>query len=855
MNNTRDIVYLAALLHDIGKFYQRADTSYQRSSKLSKYPHTVKNADNICPTSQEGYFKYQHVIWTQLFFEENKTTFEKLGLGNSSSFDNFVNLSIYHHKPQSRLQAFIQYADWWASGIDRTEYYSDEEKVSRGKLKFKEEPLLSIFGNLTVDQSDSSSEKIAFNLKPLDLSEEIFPSKQSYIDGLSEKIYADHWELFSVEFKELSTDSLQVFTGSLHYLLKKYCWCIPASTIDFADNSLFDHLKITAAIAQCMIDYDTEFQEAFEYNRRISLQSGHLPLLLLCVDLSGIQKFIYNISSKYASKSLKGRSFSLQLMLDEIAGEIIRKTDSTLSHIIYSSGGKFFMLLPNTTKIIDALKNIEKEIQKVVWKKYRGNLYICMGYEAFAYNLNKKNLLFKDGTGTLGDLWKKVTEKIAEKKHRKFNDLLTNDYGHFFEASDSGGLTDICSVTGEEVEEGHLSKIDEEVKISPEIKEQIEIGEDLANHDFIVYSTQKQHNLHGHRVFKPLTGRNFQFLNRKDLCPTENAEICTTVKNEINFLSVVASKNTVFSYRFYGGSDSAKDDKNQVLSFENLSGSVAWSGGPKNERNFNRLGVLRMDVDNLGQLFIRGFKPQNASFSAYATLSGQLDWFFSGYLNTLRNKPDYQDTVNIIYSGGDDVFAVGRWDAAIRFADEIQQSFRKFTGREDITLSAGIVIVPDRYPIAKAADMAGEGEDAAKAFRRERDGKQKNAISLFGITIGWEEFETVKSIKQFWIQNLSGDKPVLSRGILQRMFDYYRIFDEREENDPAQRKLNLSWRWHAAYALKRQESKKDPAKTATLKTLEMMLFLNLFSGEQVRFEAFIVACRWAELELKDNKKI
>jgi CRISPR-associated protein Csm1 len=49
-------------------------------------------------------------------------------------------------------------------------------------------------------------------------------------------------------------------------------------------------------------------------------------------------KFIYDISSKYASKSLKGRSFSLQLMLDEIASEVIRITKTTLSHIIYSSG-------------------------------------------------------------------------------------------------------------------------------------------------------------------------------------------------------------------------------------------------------------------------------------------------------------------------------------------------------------------------------------------------------------------------------------------------------------------------------------------------------------------------------------
>jgi CRISPR/Cas system-associated protein Cas10 (large subunit of type III CRISPR-Cas system) len=39
--------------------------------------------------------------------------------------------------------------------------------------------------------------------------------------------------------------------------------------------------------------------------------------------------------------------------------------------------------------------------------------------------------------------------------------------------------------------------------------------------------------------------------------------------------------------------------------------------------SFNRLAILRMDVD-LGQIFIKGFNKETASFSAYATLSGQL---------------------------------------------------------------------------------------------------------------------------------------------------------------------------------------------------------------------------------------
>ncbi len=341
-NQTRDIIHLAALLHDIGKFWQRADVSYYNSTHLAKYPFVVKNADNICPTSQEGYFKYQHVIWTQLFFEENLALFEKLGVYDKNSSDNLVNVSIYHHKPTSKLQALIQLADWWASGIDRTtSEYQEEDKVKRGKLKFKEEPLISIFGNLSVNNTENKASKTAFSLRKLSLNR-IFPTAEKYKEGVSQSEYAELWHEFNNEFKTLPTDSLGVFNTSLHYLLKKYCWCIPASTIDFADNSLFDHLKITAAIAQSLYDYHSEYPTAFNYDKKLILQKGHSPLLLLCVDTSGIQKFIYDISSKYASKSLKGRSFSLQLMLDEIANEVIRYYQNYTKSYYLQQWGKVF---------------------------------------------------------------------------------------------------------------------------------------------------------------------------------------------------------------------------------------------------------------------------------------------------------------------------------------------------------------------------------------------------------------------------------------------------------------------------------------------------------------------------------
>ena len=110
-----------------------------------------------------------------------------------------------------------------------------------------------------------------------------------------------------------------------------------------------------------------------------------------------------------------------------------------------------------------------------------------------------------------------------------------------------------------------------------------------------------------------------------------------------------------------------------------------------------------------------------------------LDYFFSGYLNVIRER--YKADVNILYAGGDDVFAIGRWKQLLLFARDVRTEFTRFVGRRDVTISGGIVIVDRKFPIAKAAELAGDAEDAAKKFK----GEKKNALNLFGENISWED--------------------------------------------------------------------------------------------------------------------
>lgn len=878
MATERELIYLAALLHDIGKFFQRGDDLWNGKPRLDADTLAFGNQGLASYLSDRGTPSHQHVYWTYQFLKDHKAAFQRLGLWQEIP-TGLLNVATFHHRPQNQFQAFVTLADAWASGLDRSESASEESvsDVTWGWNRYKRIPLLSIFGGLLVDRRiphQVESEGHVFGVEPHSLRPETvrgFPLGRNPPDLTP--AYRALWDDFTAEFDRLPTGNGDAFAGTLLHLLRKYTWAVPASTVDFPDNSLFDHLRLTAALAQSLYDYWLEAPDDFTFdtrrNRWALRNRSVLPLQLVCVDLSGIQSFLYSIASAYAARSLKGRSFSLQLLLDDIARRMVQETATTPGHVVYSSGGKFFLLLPNIASTQAVLRQIEDDVQRELWEAYGGAVSVGVGSVAFAYD-NALPRTKPDATGKsqphptiwvegepkpvfLGGptgLWRRVTERAAARKSRKFEGVLTDSsrFASLFGGQlDQGGLTAVCVVTGEEGPLVELGKGDEAgILVSKSVKQQIEIGEDLRGHTH--RATGERKNLPGGGGHRLPGGVVYHQFHDRLPAPTGPAEVTATVVAEtIDFLPAQPSLHATYGYRFFGGSCVALHADGKAKTFEELA-----AGG-----NYNRLGFLRMDVDNLGKLFIGGFGPDldkgypdRGSFSAYATLSGYLDWFFSGYLNTIRNRPEFEGTVNVVYSGGDDVFAVGRWDAIIAFAQVIRAEFRTFVGREDLSISGGIAFVGPKFPIAKAAERAGEAEDQAKAFKRA--GREKDALCLFGLPVGWEEFPEIERWKTWWVERLRAG--TLSKGLLQRMFGYfetYRATDLRTRqptNDP-------SWKWNAAYTLARQaEATRNPDKKAALDELKNLIFTEI-QANHFRFEAFIVACRWAELAYRDEPKL
>ena len=214
-----------------------------------------------------------------------------------------------------------------------------------------------------------------------------------------------------------------------------------------------------------------------------------------------------------------------------------------------------------------------------------------------------------------------------------------------------------------------------------------------------------------------------------------------------------------------------------------------------------------MDVDNLGQAFVAGFeRPEKATaqerehfvtISRTAAFSRQMSLFFKCYINDIlsgrfESKPAL--AVTVVYSGGDDVFLLGAWNDVVEAALRIRQAFTAFSCGA-LTISAGLALVDDHYPVRLSAAASGDLEDLAK---QEPD---KDAVCLFESAhcYGWNTFTgRVLGEKKAALEAFFG-----TRGQERGTAFLYRTLDLlRTAQDPKDGKLQLA---RYAYLLARLE--------------------------------------------------
>ena len=768
---------LAALLHDIGKFAQRAER-----------PKSTQLEGELCPCGKHGRSTHLHVLYTDYFIENDIPLPLQIDKGR------LARLAAAHHKPagDSLAEQTLCIADRISAGMDRI----DEEDSSGD---YKSSRLLSTFSQVSLrkDKSTNPINKSYYTLSALDCNP--FPCD---LEEARKKSYHELFNKFLGDLKLVPTTAgMRHYLSSIDTLLEKYTWCIPSSTYkNEPDISLYDHAVTTAAIAQALAAYHSEHGGVPGQSTRATQK-----FLLLGGDLSGIQSYLFGLEKSHGAgvaKILRARSFFLQALTRSVITDLLHGLGLMPQAKIMDAGGRFVLLLPASSSVKKRLPAFERSVQSWFFNRFGGRLALNLTYDLALAEDDLDQRVFKEKLDELSD-------RLESRKLRKFDLLLSSGCPPVpIEREDfSLGSCAVClshPVSGDvsrEYEEKHKRTL----ALCRECAEQImHIGRKLPYPEtrFLVFSRRDQ-GRGGFELFGDIFGR---FEEHAEQCPPDSLEIINLRERGYFSHHAIAGHLPTFTSDDVSrweneGRFSSKDEPvscDTPKTFGQLAEESRIFEEESGLRGKALLAALKADVDSLGLIFGMGLGDK-LSLSRFAGLSRMLNHFFAEYLVS-RIKREFPD-IYLVYAGGDDLFLLGPWTRVVLFAKDLIEQFRRYTaGNPDLTLSAGIFVGKAALPVHAMAREVEDLLECSKDFvRNGQEGKPKNAFTLFGVTAGWESYGPLLD-RADWLEKLILDGKVPA-GLGMRLLGYAeacRVFRNGEKG--ARGGLYVS---HMAYDFRR----------------------------------------------------
>ncbi len=700
---------------------------------------------------------------------------------------------------------------WYKKLIEHSKSLVVTESVKENTSDFY---LMPVFQSV-MENDKKNFEKYYYPSEIFSFQNRVFPKNLKERKKHSTRAdYQIIWSEFEKECINLQSNSLMQLNENLLSLLQKYTTFIPYTTA-VTDISYYDYLQFFNGISLSIYEYIVE--ELGDINQIDSIKEDYPIFLLIGGDLSGIQSFIYDVINKLAGKNLKGRSYYLQLITEWAVQELVVSLGLTQSHIVYVSGGGFYLLAPNTQKIRSEFEIKEKEIHQDLLSVHKMQLYLSLGYTSLTIEDIKEH--------KINEKWRDLSEKLNAKKRRKYYSLIQESYNTFFEPWGKNTESPIDRITGEEIE-GKVIKYEEgeDLTLSEQTSSIIELGKNLveAKEVHLMRKTLPRDIT----IKSPFSGWGCKVYNH---IPKQQTLSADTLRYIHFHEKVPANFQSLLKWNY--------SMSQEISSFEDLLASSS----------LRRLGILRMDVDNLGQIFMRGLSGNQKTLTRLANISRSLDYFFRGYLYLIRERKEFKKYINILYAGGDDLFVLGDWEQVLLFAEQIYKEFKEWVAHNPyFTLSGGIVLVNNKYPILQSANLSHEAEKKSKKHRCKN--QEKNAITFLDFPMNWEkEFPKVKELKNKFVNFIQVQK--VNKSLITKLMDFYDLKKQQTE-----RNENPQWKWLLAYHIRRMidQNRNNQDLKLFLEQLQKDCLLNsskMYSDyDYIDFVG--VAARWAELEIR-----
>lgn len=755
MDDTVLKIAMAAFFHDIGKM---ADKEIMGVSTQ----YFDNNASIYLPV-WNGRYSHSHAVYTAAFIEQMKDFLPKEcnepGWGEG---DSFINLAAGHHNPDTPMQWMIAIADRISSGFDRAQFEEAYNKAVAPR-DYQKNRLLPIFEHLSPeaakDPETSEDYQYCYPLR------EITPA--NIFPALKKDVVPRDQTVASREYQELYDGLVEGLKGLYHREQNKMLWfehaesliMLYASSVPAAraghvipDVSLYDHLKTTSAIAAALYLY---------HNQTGTLSVSDIKndktkkFLMVSGDFYGIQNFIFSSAEtqEKRSKMLRGRSFAVSLFSELAADMICRKIGLPSVSVILNAAGKFTLIAPSTPATLQAIADTEKTINEWLISASYGETTMGISFVAAAANDFVKS--------RFSGLWESLKQRMDIKKYHKFDLLQSGGVVKGYLDSFNNDLKNpICPFCGKrpshsDVEGSRFTG--DKVSACLLCRDHIFLGENLVKNDLVaITTTDAEIKGKDSKLQRPIfdeyqvafldgglndMAKKGKLLKYWDVSNPANGRFNKNVTARFinGYVPVYHPADLEDERLLWGKKDQDKKleqwdeivDKAPKTFAHIANKSLILKDGKY--AGVEALGVLKADVDNLGLLMSCGLKGDRFTLSRLATLSRQLNYYFSVYLpHLLMNRTDYND-VYTVFAGGDDLFLICPWNRMITLAQDIRNSFADYVCHNpEIHLSAGISLQKPNRPVGFMAESSESDLEAAKDGGRDR-------LTVFSETVLWDE--------------------------------------------------------------------------------------------------------------------
>ena len=607
--------------------------------------------------------------------------------------------------------------------------HNDFDVNENAKVKYNKR-LKSIFNEIKLGESTATNQIVNISLF-----DEFSKNNESNIKANKEELI-DYIKKLKKTLDSLNKSGVDYY-HRLYAVLKNYTSCLPYDLWTDNDSTIsyFDQVKLRTAIYKCLkVSHDDK------------------PFILIDYDLSGIQKFIYQITEqssnrKNITKSLRTRSYYLNILADLISYYIVYKFNLGYENILFSSSGRGKILLPNIDGFEDKINEILKTIEKCLFYRHKGALSYNISYT----KVTEKELM----ESSLSDLTRFENMIELNNKKQKFKSVFKNSFEYV-----NRPLSKLCNMCNQN-ETNHevcsfcnslIALNDNVIAKGEKCKFVIEyiFDDDKTTNDFLLDFDEL-----GKIAFHNST-------------PKE-------VKENRYYVSI--------NEHLLGDSKNYARSINSSISFEDIADKSVGD---------DKIAVIKMDVDSLGYIFLRGIKDEETNISKSLILSRQVDYFFSKELVNIVGEDVY-----INYAGGDDLVLIVPASESLNIVERINKEFNKYTSNTAFKISAGIEIFNHKSPARYAIERSEENLEKSKGT------EFKNSFTTLEVSISNDKLNKVNNLIKNYIGYLEDKK--MSRTGLYNI--YSALIMSLEHSKPLERYMRFVP--NIAYSIERNVSDKE----------------------------------------------